>query len=143
MRLFLFVESQNNRFITCSFLCFCSNDSVGLNADHGYWCQITAIVEYLSHSYFLCNQTFHSDILLQKKPCDFFSFWPPSRIHGTVTIFYSTLCCDAAPVYCLISTSTPAGSSSFISESITSAVGSRMSIIRLCVLISNCSRDFL
>src|SRR5439155_8546497 len=43
----------------------------------------------------------------------------------------------------LISTSTPGGRSSFISASTVSGVGSRMSISRLCVRISNCSRDFL
>src|SRR6185503_4584476 len=43
----------------------------------------------------------------------------------------------------LISTSTPAGRSSFISASTVCCVGSRMSIRRLCVRISNASRDFL
>src|SRR5215207_3932251 len=43
----------------------------------------------------------------------------------------------------LISTSTPAGRSSFISASTVCGVGSRMSISRLWVRISNCSRDFL
>src|SRR5262249_21737231 len=43
----------------------------------------------------------------------------------------------------LISTSTPGGRSSFIKASTVSGVGSRMSIRRLCVRISNCSRDFL
>src|SRR5690242_15774357 len=43
----------------------------------------------------------------------------------------------------LISTSTPGGKSSFISASTVSGVGSRISIKRLCVRISNCSRDFL
>src|SRR5205085_12030550 len=43
----------------------------------------------------------------------------------------------------LISTSTPAGRSSFISASTVCGVGSKMSISRLCVRISNCSRDFL
>src|SRR3954471_23006842 len=43
----------------------------------------------------------------------------------------------------LISTSTPAGSSSFISASTVWLVGSKMSSSRLCVRISNCSRDFL
>src|SRR5207253_6575310 len=43
----------------------------------------------------------------------------------------------------LISTSTPAGRSSFISASTVSCVGSRISSSRLCVRISNCSRDFL
>src|SRR5215471_13885326 len=43
----------------------------------------------------------------------------------------------------LISTSTPAGRSSFMSASTVWGVGSRMSISRLCVRISNCSRDFL
>src|SRR5437763_15233812 len=43
----------------------------------------------------------------------------------------------------LISTSTPAGKSSFISASTVCGVGSRMSSSRLCVRISNCSRDFL
>src|SRR5262249_27003237 len=45
--------------------------------------------------------------------------------------------------YSLISTSTPAASSSFISASTVCGVGSRMSMSRLCVRISNCSRDFL
>src|SRR4029077_4797988 len=43
----------------------------------------------------------------------------------------------------LISTSTPGGRSSFINASTVSGVGSRISISRLCVRISNCSRDFL
>src|SRR5882724_1493958 len=43
----------------------------------------------------------------------------------------------------LISTSTPAGRSSFISASTVFCVGSKMSIRRLCVRISNASRDFL
>src|SRR5689334_14374720 len=43
----------------------------------------------------------------------------------------------------LISTSTPAGRSSFISASTVCCVGSRMSSRRLWVRISNCSRDFL
>src|SRR5207249_83566 len=43
----------------------------------------------------------------------------------------------------LISTSTPAGRSSFIRASTVCWVGSRMSSSRLCVRISNCSRDFL
>ena len=43
----------------------------------------------------------------------------------------------------LISTSTPAERSSFISASSVCCVGSRMSSSRLCVRISNCSRDFL
>src|SRR5229473_3514414 len=43
----------------------------------------------------------------------------------------------------LISTSTPAARSSFISASTVCGVGSTMSSTRLCVRISNCSRDFL
>src|SRR5271163_823262 len=43
----------------------------------------------------------------------------------------------------LISTSTPAGRSSFIRASTVCGVGSKMSSRRLCVRISNCSRDFL
>src|SRR5215210_7018255 len=43
----------------------------------------------------------------------------------------------------LISTSTPADRSSFISASTVCGVGSTMSSTRLCVRISNCSRDFL
>src|SRR4029079_1132848 len=43
----------------------------------------------------------------------------------------------------LISTSTPADRSSFISASRVCWVGSRMSSSRLWVRISNCSRDFL
>jgi len=39
--------------------------------------------------------------------------------------------------------STPAGNSSFMSASTVCVVGSRMSSSRLCVRISNCSRDFL
>src|SRR3990172_3348244 len=43
----------------------------------------------------------------------------------------------------LISTSTPAGRSNLISASTVWGVGSKMSSNRLCVRISNCSRDFL
>src|ERR1019366_10348594 len=43
----------------------------------------------------------------------------------------------------LISTSTPAGRSSFVSASTVCGRESRMSIMRLCVFSSNCSRDFL
>src|SRR5690349_3380128 len=43
----------------------------------------------------------------------------------------------------LISTSTPAARSSFMSASTVCGVGSTMSSTRLCVRISNCSRDFL
>src|SRR6185436_20403892 len=43
----------------------------------------------------------------------------------------------------LISTSTPAGRSSFINASTVCGVGSKMSISRLWVRSSNCSRDFL
>src|SRR5204863_793445 len=55
---------------------------------------------------------------------------------------------EQAPYLCsfpnaLISTSTPAGRSSFISASTVCGVGSKISISRLCVRISNCSRDFL
>src|SRR5207244_8517540 len=50
---------------------------------------------------------------------------------------------DNFPVQVLISTSTPALRSSFISASSVCCVGSRMSSSRLCVRISNCSRDFL
>src|SRR5260370_32254064 len=45
--------------------------------------------------------------------------------------------------YSLISTSTPAARSSFISASTVCGVGSTMSSTRLWVRISNCSRDFL
>src|SRR5690606_12348463 len=45
--------------------------------------------------------------------------------------------------YCLISTSTPAGSTSFISASTVLALGFVISSRRLCVRLSNCSRDFL
>src|SRR4029077_12329602 len=45
--------------------------------------------------------------------------------------------------YSLISTSTPAARSSFISASTVCGVGSTMSSTRLWVQISNCSRDFL
>src|SRR4029450_755582 len=50
---------------------------------------------------------------------------------------------DAMPYWSLISTSTPAARSSLPSASIVCCVGSRMSSRRLCVRISNCSRDFL
>src|SRR5260370_9116669 len=51
---------------------------------------------------------------------------------------YFTACPNA-----LISTSPPGVRSRFLSASTVSGVGSRMSISRLCVRISNCSRDFL
>src|SRR4051794_16747155 len=45
--------------------------------------------------------------------------------------------------YALIFTKTPAGTTRRLSASMVRAVGSKMSITRLCVRISNCSRDFL
>ncbi len=50
---------------------------------------------------------------------------------------------DRIKCYSLISTSTPGERSSFIKASTVCWVGSRISSSRLCVLISNCSRDFL
>src|SRR5579862_4564195 len=70
----------------------------------------------------LGEETRHSDLLRQHS--------------GTHCLFPSRL-------YSLISTSTPAARSSFISASTVCGVGSTMSSTRLCVLISNCSRDFL
>src|SRR5207245_8907514 len=58
--------------------------------------------------------------------------WPPAPAFGKFHLPNA-----------LISTSTPAGRSSFISASTVCWVGSRMSSRRLCVRISNCSRDFL
>src|SRR5262249_11996589 len=46
-------------------------------------------------------------------------------------------------LYALIFTNTPAGTTRRLSASTVRAVGSKMSITRLCVRISNCSRDFL
>src|SRR5256714_15652941 len=43
----------------------------------------------------------------------------------------------------LIFTNTPAGTTRRLSASTVLAVGSKMAITRLCVRISNCSRDFL
>src|SRR3989442_1285121 len=65
-----------------------------------------------------------------------FLFSPETRVPSIDAYF-------AAWPKALISTSTPGGRSSFISASTVSGVGSRMSISRLCVRISNCSRDFL
>src|SRR5699024_12810535 len=50
---------------------------------------------------------------------------------------------DALPIYNLISTSTPLGKSNFINASTVLAVGLTISIKRLCVRISNCSRESL
>src|SRR3989442_440416 len=65
-----------------------------------------------------------------------FLFSPETRVPSIDAYF-------AAWPKALISTSTPGGRSSFISASTVSGVGSRMSISRFCVRISNCSRDFL
>ena len=77
------------------------------------------------------------------------------RMHGAVGVeqlrhpdFLAEESCDHGYFPCslpnaLISTSTPAGRSSFISASTVCGVGSKMSMSRLCVRISNCSRDFL
>src|SRR3984957_13593350 len=54
-----------------------------------------------------------------------------------------THCLFPSRPYSLISTSTPAARSSFISASTVCGVGSTMSSRRLCVRISNCSRLFL
>src|SRR5688572_12527533 len=61
---------------------------------------------------------------------------------------HSELLCDHSGTHCLIpysliSTSTPAARSSFISASTVCGVGSTISSSRLCVRISNCSRLFL
>src|SRR5688572_4769536 len=64
--------------------------------------------------------------------------------HGrlrAVRIHHSIYLCSLPNA--LISTSTPAGRSSFMSASTVCGVGSKMSMSRLCVRISNCSRDFL
>ena len=51
--------------------------------------------------------------------------------------------CNAVRGYTLISTSTPAGRSSFINASTVLDPDDRMSISRLCAFSSNCSRDYL
>src|SRR5437879_9702104 len=73
------------------------------------------------------------------------SAWPrargePVRAHLPYPTHLTYLC--SLP-NALISTSTPAGKSSFISASTVWGVGSKMSMSRLCVRTSNCSRDFL
>src|SRR6266478_5471356 len=65
-----------------------------------------------------------------------------------ILTFLSTFNCRLSTYFpacpkALISTSTPGGKSSFINASTVSGVGSRISMSRLCVRISNCSRDFL
>lgn len=47
------------------------------------------------------------------------------------------------PIYALIFTNTPAGTTNLFNASTVRAFASKISISRLCVRISNCSRDFL
>ena len=61
-RSFYIFQTKNNCIITAIFLCFLGNNNIRLDLDYGYWCQISAFVEYLCHANFLCNQTFHTDI---------------------------------------------------------------------------------
>src|SRR3990167_7450895 len=75
------------------------------------------------------------------------------RPHDNITIYISVkylkipfrgfLDAVAIAIYILISISTPAGSDKFVSASMTFGVGPYTSINRLCVRISNCSRDDL
>src|SRR5213079_162165 len=87
-------------------------------------------VEDARHAQFYTNQSVHMH--------------PVSAcLHvGTITRADVPTChsCDYST---LISTSTPAGRSSFVSASTVCDRESRMSINRLCVLSSNCSRLFL
>src|SRR5688500_1042483 len=103
--------------------------------------------EDLRHPDFLANQSCHHFVDLR----------PPATGYGLRARAPDGASTSAAPhpepgdsLYfpcslpnALISTSTPAGRSSFISASTVWGVGSKMSIRRLCVRISNCSRDFL
>ena len=70
---------------------------------------------------------------------------PSGRKICVIPTFLPMIPCTAMAYFpnALISTSTPTGSSSFIRASTVWEVGSRMSSSRLCVRISNCSRDFL
>src|SRR6185503_9463579 len=54
-----------------------------------------------------------------------------------------TACEQLSMAYALILTNTPAGTTSLLRASTVRALGSVMSMMRLCVRISNCSRDFL
>src|SRR5690606_8375098 len=66
-----------------------------------------------------------------------------SDLGAKYTLRHNTSSLHAGEGYSLISMSTPAGKSSRMSASTVLGVGSKMSIKRLCVRISNCSRESL
>src|SRR5262245_20871728 len=111
------------------------HDDAGTRLEDGRRFQRPVFLEELRHPDFLaddaCN---HSFTLGRRQPAD-----GRRAVHRYLAPSY--LPCSLPNA--LISTSTPAGRSSFINASTVCGVGSKMSTSRLCVRISNCSRDFL
>src|SRR5581483_39566 len=118
--LFHFVESDLRRLIPLLLGGLDLNDLARPHFEDGHRNQLSPFRENLGHSHFISNQ-----------PVNHF-FIPTLQDRFTDALVYS-----------LISTLTPAERFSFISASTVSGVGSKISIRRLCVRITNCSLDFL
>src|SRR5271168_2681273 len=103
---------------------------------------VTLVIEELRHADFLAENSVDCHCCFLNSASSLLPF------AATGACAAEALFCTARSYLCsfpnaLISTSTPAGSSSFISASTVCWVGSRISSRRLWVRISNASRDFL
>src|SRR3954470_14627610 len=106
--------TELQRDITIFFLAAMCHDLALRKTQHGDGHMLSGLCEEAGHSHLLCDHT---------------------GAHVTTSLFLKA--------QSLISTSTPAARSSFISASTVCGVGSTMSKRRLWVRISNCSRLFL
>ena len=107
-------ESNLNSLVAVRFLVLYSCYNVGVYFHQSYWNEETVLIPNLRHAELLTQQCLA--IVLR------YHFSPP---------------------YSLISMFTSAGKSRRIKESTAFGVGSTMSIRRLCVRISKCSRESL
>src|SRR5437763_826746 len=140
-----FHQADLGRVVTISRLRLVLSDHAWTRLQHGGRTHFAFRIEKLRHSDFFPQNSCYL--------CHFsFPVWRgrprPRRTCGALLRRTAEGGCPHMVYLCsfpkaLISTSTPAGRSSFISASTVCGVGSRMSSKRLCVRISNCSRDFL
>src|SRR5579864_773018 len=140
-----FNQTNLSGIVSVFGLRFVLSDHAGARLQHGRRAHIALRIEELRHPDFLSQNSCYL--------CHFLiPVWrgrprPRKRCGALLRLTaeggcpYITYLCSLPNA--LISTSTPAGRSSFISASTVCGVGSRMSSKRLCVRISNCSRDFL
>src|SRR5262249_14413574 len=107
-------------------------DGARARLDHGHGHDVALLVEDLRHADFASNQSHHFRKVLSRRRT--FESSPFGRLEAVAPY---------CACYVLISISTPAGMSSFSSASMVWPVERVMSISRLWMRISNCSRDFL